>query len=438
MRKIFLFLFFIFTTNILLFAQSESESILKLFNFSTDLTSISDNAISLSIDAAWLASEINNATTLTGTLSQDAQDNWGYSASPSDKLVVLFNDGSTIEFKFTKIEGYVDGEADDFKESHSMDFTAYSPNYIDVRIVSDIGYVDGNTEWLNIIGGSMNINGNNHTVSIEHGGWKNSEIGNGFAFFNRDELVTGTSTSDVSSYQLNDRFHVSIGHNSNIGFYNQSTQLWKNSSVTAGGTTYAFQGLNVFYIGATELYDDASNGIYNKVNEDYNWSAEGLLLKNNQQFANVVFSSTPISGTNGPSLIAKLNSGGELILHYLLNSAPTDIENRSEGIITEYKLEQNYPNPFNPSTTIKYSIPTSPQPSPSQGEGVREGLIVSLKVYDILGREVATLVNKAQPPGSYDVEFNPVSSSQYLASGVYFYKIQIGNYSQVKKMILQK
>lgn len=432
MKKTFILSLFILTINAHLTAQDETDWILRLFNISSDVTSISDNTISLSIDAAWLASELTGQTTLTGTLTQNAQGNWVYTASPSDKLVVIFNDGSSIEFKYAKIEGYVDGDADDFKESHSMDFTAYSPNYIDVRIVSDIGYVDGNTEWLNIIAGSMNINGNSHTVNITHQGSKNSEIGSGFAFFNKNELITGTSSSAVSSYQINDQFNVSIAHNSNIGFYNKSSQFWKNSSVAAGGIAYAFQGLNVFYIGATELYDDANNGIYNKVNEDYNWSAEGILLKNDQQYANIIFSSTPINGTNGPYLIAKQNSGGELILHYLLNSAPTDVKDRSEEIITEYKLEQNYPNPFNPSTTIKYQIPHSLN-SRFAKEG-NTGEVVKLIVYDVLGREVATLVNKKQKPGNYKVVFD----ANNLSSGVYYYQLKVGNSLQTKKMLLLK
>ncbi|NOX64804.1 MAG: T9SS type A sorting domain-containing protein [Chlorobi bacterium] len=278
----------------------------------------------------------------------------------------------------------------------------------------------------------MIVNGYSHTVNITHQGSKNSEIGSGFAFFNKNELITGTSSSAVSSYQINDQFNVSIAHNSNIGFYNKSSQFWKNSSITAGGASYAFQGLNVFYIGATELYDDANNGIYNKVNEDYNWSAEGSLLKNNQQYGNVVFSSAPINGTNGPYLLAKLNSGGDIILHYLLNSAPTDVKDRSEGIITEYNLEQNYPNPFNPSTTIKYSIPNVRNGHPAKSGQV--ALSVQLNVYDILGREVATLVDEQQKPGIYTVKWNAVNNP----SGIYFYRLTAGSFSMTKKMILQK
>jgi len=428
MKKILPLVFILISTiQIQTKAQSEPDWILRLFNYSVDVTSVSDYIISLSIDAAWLASEINNQTTLTGTLSQNAQGNWGYSSSPSDKLVVVFNDGSSIEFKFAKIEGYVDGDADDFKDSHSMDFTAYSPNYVNVRIVSNIGTVNENIEWQNVITGNMIINGNDHTVNITHQGWKYSEIGNGFAFFKKDDLVTGTSSSAVSSYQINDRVYVEIGHNSNDGLYNKSTQFWKNSSLTTGSTKYAFQGVNVFYIGYTEIYDSANVGYYNKVHESYNWSAEGSLLKNDQQYASVMFSSAPIDGTTGPYLIAKQNGGGEIILHYLLNPPPTDVSDNSVEVVSEYKLEQNYPNPFNPSTTIQYSIPTDK-------EHLLSSTNVTLKIYDILGREIATLVDEQQKPGIYSVKWDAVNNP----SGIYFYRLVVGNFSQTKKMILQK
>ncbi len=96
-------------------------------------------------------------------------------------------------------------------------------------------------------------------------------------------------------------------------------------------------------------------------------------------------------------------------------------------IVTPLKsnLEQNYPNPFNPSTTIKYSIPASLNPS----EG---GTLVQLKVYDILSREVAVLVNEKQKPGNYEVKWN----ADNLPSGVYFYQIKAGSFVQTKKMIL--
>ncbi len=94
--------------------------------------------------------------------------------------------------------------------------------------------------------------------------------------------------------------------------------------------------------------------------------------------------------------------------------------NDENVLITDYKLNQNYPNPFNPTTTISYQIP--------------EDNFVTLKVYDILGAEVTTLVNTNRSAGSYDVTFNATN----LTSGIYFYKIKSGNFVSVKKLILLK
>jgi hypothetical protein len=87
---------------------------------------------------------------------------------------------------------------------------------------------------------------------------------------------------------------------------------------------------------------------------------------------------------------------------------------------TIFSLSQNYPNPFNPTTEIKYSIP--------------ESGMVTLKVYNLLGQELVTLVNLEQKSGNYTVNFN----ASKLASGVYMYRIQTGNFSLTKKMTLLK
>jgi len=94
-------------------------------------------------------------------------------------------------------------------------------------------------------------------------------------------------------------------------------------------------------------------------------------------------------------------------------------------LIREFSLSQNYPNPFNPSTKIKYSIPASLNPS----EG---GTLVSLKIYDLLGREVATLVNEEKQTGYYEIEFN----GNNLPSGVYYYQLKANKFVETKKMIL--
>ena len=95
----------------------------------------------------------------------------------------------------------------------------------------------------------------------------------------------------------------------------------------------------------------------------------------------------------------------------------------------EFMLAQNYPNPFNPTTTIKYEIPIV--------ETLRATSVL-LKVYDVLGNEVATLVNEEKQPGSYEVEFQSAVGNRQLASGVYFYQLRAGNFVQTKKFILLK
>jgi hypothetical protein len=89
-------------------------------------------------------------------------------------------------------------------------------------------------------------------------------------------------------------------------------------------------------------------------------------------------------------------------------------------IINNYRLEQNYPNPFNPTTKIKYQIP-------------KAGL-VTLKAYDVLGREVVTIVNEEKLTGNYEVEFG----GSNLSSGIYFYRLQAGDFIDTKKFVLIK
>jgi hypothetical protein len=97
-----------------------------------------------------------------------------------------------------------------------------------------------------------------------------------------------------------------------------------------------------------------------------------------------------------------------------------------------FSLEQNYPNPFNPSTTISFSVPSVVDAN------FASTTLVQLKVYDLLGNEIATLVNEEKPAGNYEVEFSTSSINHQTSSGVYFYKLQAGSFVDTKKMILMK
>jgi photosystem II stability/assembly factor-like uncharacterized protein len=119
-----------------------------------------------------------------------------------------------------------------------------------------------------------------------------------------------------------------------------------------------------------------------------------------------------ISTTNG--IILKTYSGGVTSANISNNFVPE-----------KFSLSQNYPNPFNPTAKIKFDIP-------SNGKGQTSN--VRLIVYDVLGREVATLVNEKLTEGSYEVEFN----GSNLSSGIYFYKLETERFTQTKKMIILK
>ena len=118
------------------------------------------------------------------------------------------------------------------------------------------------------------------------------------------------------------------------------------------------------------------------------------------------------------------------------NRYPIGITKISENIPASFSLHQNYPNPFNPVTKIKFSLPKIPLNPPfnQSGEERSGGGFVLLKVYDILGKEVAILVNEQLSPGSYVVNWN----SAGLASGVYYYTLIYGDISQTKKMIVSR
>ena len=105
----------------------------------------------------------------------------------------------------------------------------------------------------------------------------------------------------------------------------------------------------------------------------------------------------------------------------IYESATTAVKKQPEATVTSFILNQNYPNPFNPTTTISYSLPATE--------------FVNITVYDVLGKEIRTLVNEKQSEGSYTVDFDATG----LASGVYYYKISAGDrFVETKKMVLMR
>jgi photosystem II stability/assembly factor-like uncharacterized protein len=152
-----------------------------------------------------------------------------------------------------------------------------------------------------------------------------------------------------------------------------------------------------------------SDGVYRSVNQGHNWIKENYGIGNYDIYKFLVSDDDYIFA-----------SGWANDFFRTKHSTVVSIEDENITFTKNFKLEQNYPNPFNPNTNIQYAI------------GSR--LTVSLKVYDILGNEIATLVNEEKPTGEYEVEFNATG----LPSGIYFYKLTAGEYNQTQKMIYLK
>jgi hypothetical protein len=192
-----------------------------------------------------------------------------------------------------------------------------------------------------------------------------------------------------------------------------------------GGPSVA-GGLNIAtYFGEVDSVDTLTKVLYGELthtspnpfnNDTVSWNflytaPDSLLIDTIYSVANSVnWDSIP-----GPP--DQWNFGENFVVHVIDNPVYVQNENlQPENFI----LYQNYPNPFNPATNIRFRI--------------ADFGFVSLKVYDVLGDEVATLVNEVKDAGEYEVEF----SANWLTSGIYFYKLNVGSFSETKKMLLMK
>jgi hypothetical protein len=200
----------------------------------------------------------------------------------------------------------------------------------------------------------------------------------------------------------------------------------------------------------TNLFAGTYDGIFLSTNNGENWTAVNNGLSSTYVSSLAVSGSTLFAGTNDGGVFLStnnaaswiaVNSGltktfvqsfafsgtdlfaataGKGVWKRPLSEMITSVEGDLTKIPLQFNLCQNYPNPFNPSTLIRYELP-------------RQSL-VTLKIYDILGREVAILVNEQKPAGRYETRFDGKS----LSSGVYFYRIKAGDFVQTKKMVLAK
>ena len=239
----------------------------------------------------------------------------------------------------------------------------------------------------------------------------------------KDSLQLATKFNKIQFLNANSGFA--------IGYRNSKTRFFKTTNgglvwdtVSYNHTKYGclfFIDANTGWIGGG-WYPDSSC-VSRTTNNGLNWTLQKknyITLLSNLYFVNNL---TGWAVKSNSGIILKTTTGGI-----------TFVSKISEKIPLEYKLLQNYPNPFNPSTIIRYKIPES-----ENGKWKMENGLVTLKVFDVLGKEIATLVNEKQSPGEYEVPFSINQFSGYqLPSGIYFYTLRAGDYVETKKMLMIK
>lgn len=172
------------------------------------------------------------------------------------------------------------------------------------------------------------------------------------------------------------------------------------------------------FMNAATGYCVGSNGmIYRSTNGGLWWDSTATLTDQTMYSVQMVNNTTGwVVGGYG-TILKTTNGGGP--------GFPIGVEPVSEVIPQEFSLYQNYPNPFNPTTMIKFDV---------KSNGRREKAIINLSVYNVLGKQVAEIVNSELAPGTYEVSFD----GSGLPSGVYYYRLTIGGFAETRKMVLLK
>ncbi len=221
--------------------------------------------------------------------------------------------------------------------------------------------------------------------------------------------LTNTNVTALTSLGGNLFAGTSQGSVGGVYISSDNGNNWTLSLNDAWISSFLTVGSNIFA-------GSVGNGIWRSTNYGNSWS------QINDGLGSGAYNVLSV-GADDQYLFAGTVSSS--IWRRLLSQVVTDVNDGASLQPSEFSLAQNYPNPFNPSTTIKYTIPNITL------SGV-EGSRVQLKVYDVLGNEVAVLVNEEKPAGSYEVNFD----ASQLSSGIYFYKLQAGSFTETKKMIL--
>lgn len=215
-----------------------------------------------------------------------------------------------------------------------------------------------------------------------------------------------------------------ITSGSGVHRFNSTTKTWESVSkglpdalsfqISKALVAYG----NTLYV-ATIGFLDSKVSIFSSTDNGANWNA---MSTSGLPALNAATSSTSFALTPQNIYLYDYQSSGSTASVYRIANPTTSVNENAYRVPSDFELYQNYPNPFNPETTIKYKLSNASN--------------VSLKVYDVLGNEVATLVDEYQKAGTYNSKFS--IGNYQLTSGVYFYTLRSEGFSSTQKMILIK
>jgi len=330
--------------------------------------------------------------------------------------------------------GYVSGGEGLFKTTNGGNNFVTLPTLTFACI--DCFFVNSMTGWVSTATGISGLykttdGGSNWIIQ-----YYNSVPNYLYAFLHFENSNTGWCVTDSVIYKTSNggsnwivQNHPFIAANTFNGIFAVSTEsAWAFGTsgtvllTTNGGTNWisknisnAYSVLSAYFVNSLTGYlSTDSKYIFKTTNNGTNWITQAT---DTAQLQNSIYFTSNDTGyvCGSQGRIFKTKNGGGTI----------GVKKINENIPERFYLFQNYPNPFNPTTKIQFSIPPF--------EGGQGGMTI-LKVYDILGKEVGALVNEKISPGTYEVTFN----GSKLASGIYFYKLQSGDFIDKKKMILIK
>lgn len=351
-----------------------------------------------------------------------------------DNWVNLMPAGNVWDFCFLDNNtGYIDFMKTNWNNDHIFKTTNGGINWFDqdsVYSLLGIEFFDYNTGFAagKYGGGKKTTNGGINWVQFVAPGcwhqWTTMSCLSADIWIVAGGNICKTTNGGVNWNSTNGIFFAAICFINNTTGFVGSDDGAISKTTNAGNNWFVIDSIisslnprNIMFVNDNTGYISAGyNQVYKTTDGGYNWSQQVINSSNNAiEYVHFINPNTGFAG-GGNGAIYKTTTGGTVFVNNISTEVPSS-----------YSLRQNYPNPFNPITKIKFDIASIPR---WRGEGGW----TSLKIYDITGREIQTLVNEKLQPGSYEVSFD----GSALSSGVYFYKMTAGDYSKARRMIILK